>query len=373
MTAYYNEIDPNAAEWTRELIKAGLIADGEVDERSIIDVEPNDLRGFTQCHFFSGIAVWSYALRQAGWADDREVWTGSCPCQPFSCAGKGAGTADKRHLWPEFHRLIKELRPASIFGEQVGQKAGAGWFDSVQSDMEGEDYACGMVVFPACGIGAPHQRQRLYWLAELGNSTSNGCHRGRQGGKAEKGRKQRSEQKGQLSDGFEGRGVVDRLANNESGRRGKEQQDTGRVRTGTEKEENETGGFGTGCTSFGVANTSQQGLERFSWHGNGINKPRRQQEKQAGSVTKSGAHNNPRPINGFWRDADWLGCRDGKWRPVEPGSFPLVNVSSTGVGSRSNPSIQDVESTKEARVIRLKGYGNAIVAEQAKMIIEAYL
>ena len=108
MAAYYNEHDPFAAAWLRELIRAGHIAPGEVDERSIEDVLPSELRGFTQCHFFAGIGVWSYALRQAGWPDDREVWTGSCPCQPFSAAGKRGGVADERHLWPAFYHLIRE-------------------------------------------------------------------------------------------------------------------------------------------------------------------------------------------------------------------------------------------------------------------------
>jgi DNA (cytosine-5)-methyltransferase 1 len=66
--AYYNEIDEFAAQWLRNLIGEGLIAPGEVDTRSIEDVHPDDLRGFTQCHFFAGIGVWSYALRRAGMA-----------------------------------------------------------------------------------------------------------------------------------------------------------------------------------------------------------------------------------------------------------------------------------------------------------------
>ena len=65
-TAYYNEIDPFAAQWLRNLIAAGHIAPGEVDERSIEDVTPDDLRGFTQCHFFAGIGVWSHSLRRVG-------------------------------------------------------------------------------------------------------------------------------------------------------------------------------------------------------------------------------------------------------------------------------------------------------------------
>jgi len=65
MTAFYNEHDPFAAAWLRELIKAGLIAPGVVDERSIENVLPIELAGYTQCHFFAGIGVWSFALRNA--------------------------------------------------------------------------------------------------------------------------------------------------------------------------------------------------------------------------------------------------------------------------------------------------------------------
>ena len=64
MSAYYNEFDPFAAAWLRNLIAQGLIAPGDVDERSIKDVSPDDLRGYTQCHFFAGIGGWSYAARQ---------------------------------------------------------------------------------------------------------------------------------------------------------------------------------------------------------------------------------------------------------------------------------------------------------------------
>jgi len=172
MVAYYNEIDPFAAEWIRQLINQNVIAPGDVDERSIVDVQADDIKGYTQCHFFAGIGVWSYALRQAGWPDDLPVWTGSCPCQPFSAAGERKGTNDKRHLWPELHRLIAECNPPVAFGEQVAQKAGAAWFDIVQADLQKEEYAAGLAVYPACGVGAPHQRQRLYWFADaMGNTT----------------------------------------------------------------------------------------------------------------------------------------------------------------------------------------------------------
>jgi len=164
MAAYYNEYDPKAAAWLRELIKQGHIADGVVDERSIEDVKPIELMGYTQCHFFAGIGVWSYALRRAGWADDRPVWTGSCPCQPFSAAGKGAGFADERHLWPAFHHLISQCQPSVVLGEQVASKDGLAWLDLVHADLEATGYASGAVDLCAAGIGAPHIRQRLWWV-----------------------------------------------------------------------------------------------------------------------------------------------------------------------------------------------------------------
>src|SRR5512139_3012827 len=120
--AYYNEHDKYAAAWLRELIVAGMIADGDVDERSVLDVRPDELTDYTQLRLFAGIGVWSYALRCAGWPDDRPVWTGSCPCQPFSAAGKRGGTADERHLWPAWHHLISICKPATVFGEQVASK-----------------------------------------------------------------------------------------------------------------------------------------------------------------------------------------------------------------------------------------------------------
>lgn len=165
MAAYYNENNPHAAQWLRNLIAAKHIAPGDVDERSIVDVRPDDLGGHDQCHFFAGIGGWSLALRLAGWPDDRPVWTGSCPCQPFSAAGKGEAANDERHLWPFWFPLIAERRPPTVFGEQVEAAIGWGWLDAVFADLEGEGYACGASVLPACGVGAPHIRQRLWFVA----------------------------------------------------------------------------------------------------------------------------------------------------------------------------------------------------------------
>ena len=168
--AYYNEIDPYAAQWLRNLIAAGHIAPGDVDERSIVDVHPDDLKGYTQCHFFAGIGGWSIALRLAGWPDDRPVWTGSCPCQPFSVGsvahGGAKGQSDERHLWPTFYGLIEERSPPVIFGEQVADAIGWGWLDSAAWDLESQDYACAATVLRASGFNARHHRKRLYWMAD---------------------------------------------------------------------------------------------------------------------------------------------------------------------------------------------------------------
>ena len=165
MASYYNEFDPFAASWLKELIKDGLIADGEVDDRSITEVASSDLKGFKQCHFFAGIGGWSMALRLADWPDDRPVWTGSPPCQPFSVAGNQKGNSDERHLWPVFFDLIKKQAPPTVFGEQVASSIRHEWFDDLQKDLEAENYASAMVVLPACSVGAPHKRERLWFVA----------------------------------------------------------------------------------------------------------------------------------------------------------------------------------------------------------------
>jgi DNA (cytosine-5)-methyltransferase 1 len=165
---YYNDNDPKACAWLSELIAAGEIAPGHVDERSILEIKPDDLAGFDQCHFFAGIGGWAVALQWAGWPGYRSVWTGSCPCQPFSAAGKRKGAADERHLWPVFARLIRECRPECVFGEQVEGAIGQGWLDGVCADLEAEGYAVGAHVLGAHSVGAPHRRQRLYWVADAG-------------------------------------------------------------------------------------------------------------------------------------------------------------------------------------------------------------
>ncbi len=314
MVAYYNEIDNYAADWLENLIAAGHIAPGVVDRRSIVDVRGDDLKDYTQCHFFAGIAGWSLALRLAGWLDDKPVWTGSCPCQPFSAAGKRKGTADARHLWPEFARLIDECGPPVVFGEQVASKDGRSWLAGVRTDLEALGYAVGAADLCSAGIGAPHIRQRLWWVADAGASGRRALQR---------------------STGEDGRAAL------------------------------EPDGFGN---AGGVANAGTNGCDQQCGE-RGVERGARERRDQpddggaaggvadAGSQRRDGQHALLRPEEGgrheadlhevagssasFWDAADLLPCTDGKARRVEPGTFPLAH----GV---------------PARVGRLRAYGNAI-------------
>ncbi|QMV74997.1 DNA cytosine methyltransferase [Comamonas piscis] len=371
--AYYNEIDKFAAQTLRNLIAAGHIAPGDVDERSIEDVHPDDLRPYTQCHFFAGVGVWSYALRAAGWPDDRSVWTGSCPCQPFSQAGQGSAFDDERHLWPAFHHLISERRPAAILGEQVASKDADPWLDLVHTDMEALAYAFGAVAFPSAGVGAPHIRDRTYWLAVRGAGRRLGAG-GAAGGLAYP--QHRGLEIGQPPGTGAGAalssGAAVRLANSHKHGRAALSLDRGN----DQKHHVEPCG-----QSGGLADTADQRQHggRPSQASDGRDAPRLESERlrNAGGVDNperlgldqigNGDHRGndgqlpgpamqgsagPGPVNGLWRAADWLLCRDGKWRPVEPGTFPLAHGAA-------------------ARVGRLRAYGNAINAQAAQTFIEA--
>ncbi|MGM8527664.1 DNA cytosine methyltransferase [Enterobacter asburiae] len=361
--AYYNEIDPFAAQWLRNLIAGGHIAPGEVDERSIEDVTPDDLRGFTQCHFFAGIGVWSHSLRLAGWPDDKPVWTGSCPCQPFSAAGKGDGFADERHLWPAFFHLISECRPQHVFGEQVAAGNANEWFDLVQADLEGMGYAFGLTPFPSAGIGAPHIRERAYWVA---NSASE-QHNQRNNSTDERGWQGGSEQNrmgGGIVRMADASGErfhrVDSLLQREGSGRGSEN-----------LSEVAWNSVANGVADANVGISSHEWKQRNSEYG---------QSEENGSTLWRGSEGvwskpflrsaGALEVNGFWRDADWLLCRDGKWRPVEPGTFPLVDGAAARMG-RVEPRVARVASSN--RVGRLKGYGNAINAQAAAAFISAYM
>ena len=354
MAAYYNEIEPYAAEWLRNLIKAGHIADGEVDTRSIVDVQPFDLQGFDQCHFFAGIGGWSHALRLAGWPDDRPVWTGSCPCQPFSVAGKGGGVNDERHLWPHFYRLIRACRPNVVVGEQVAGKAGYGWFDGVRADLETDHYACRAVDIPALAVNAPHIRQRLYWTA---CSVADGDDGGRQWGS----RDGDGERDGQAGERHEDHGLFagcgeDRryVADTEISGWGQGVENAGRVREGDSLQ---------GSSGRPSQHGDAQPVHMADANNCGsFTQSNRNNRKVDGTVSgkESAGHQSticftPRSSdNSFWSDHIWLTGSDGKSRRAKPG-LPLL---AHGVSNR---------------VGRLRAYGNAIVPPLAAEVIKALM
>jgi DNA (cytosine-5)-methyltransferase 1 len=172
MTAYYNEISAHKAETTRILCGWDEIAPGFVDERSIEEVQPEDIADYTQHHFFAGAGGWSLALRNAEWPDDLPVWSGSCPCQSFSISGSQRGKSDPRHLWPQWFRLIKSCKPPIIFGEQVESAIRHGWLDEVSNDLGAQGYTTEAFILPS-QIVAEHKRDRIYFVAVANPSSGN--------------------------------------------------------------------------------------------------------------------------------------------------------------------------------------------------------
>lgn len=317
MNAYYNEFDPKAAAWLREVIKAGHIAPGDVDERSITDVHPDDLKPYTQCHFFAGIGGWSLALRLAGWADEAPVWTGSCPYQPFSVANtESIGEEDPRHLWPAFAKLINARQPSVVFGEQVASKDGRFWLSGVFADLEAMGYHRAAADLCAAGVGAPHIRQRLYWLAYANYA------RPQRRRRAEL--RERADQRSAWTSGDAGR-VADSDGERFSQRSEQDSQSERSEQQASRRHDTlRCGGAG------GMEHPESDGREQ------------RWTKPGGGSIASRCG----------WSDFDVLPFRDGKFRRVESGTFPLAHGVPERVGL-------------------LRGYGNAIVAPLAAEFIAA--
>lgn len=333
---YYNEWDPQAAAWLRELISERLIPRGLVDERSITEVKAEDLEGFTQCHFFAGIGGWPLALQLAGVDHRTPLWTGSPPCQPFSAAGKQLGQFDPRHLAPVFLDLISQCRPPVLFGEQVAPAIAKSWMCDLQAHLEGEDYAVGFAVLPACGVGAPHKRERLFFGAHsMANARNVECEQ--QSDKQRTRIQFKDASSPERGDGFS--------VNSAGLRSVADTDDTRLERRGGVPERAGEQPSRPGSMGRGMADTGYSaGFPGEPWA----------IERGLSQGTEKDAALRPDTHHGFWSDADWLGCRDGKFRPVEPGTFPLAN----GI---------------PARVGRLRGYGNAIVPQVAAEFITAFM
>jgi DNA (cytosine-5)-methyltransferase 1 len=457
--AYYNEFDRDAAAWLRKLIELGQIAPGTVDERSICSVDPIELRSFAQVHLFAGIGVWSYALRRAGWGDEREVWSGSCPCQPYSSAGKQDGFADERHLWPEMFRLVRELRPPTIFGEQVAAKGALEWWDLVAGDLEGADYAATAFDLPAASVGAPHLRSRLFWVADTSvprcegygessgvpeafavvditgkfsnvgvvvDTTSDRWQRCGEDGAVQTGCESESVASGELSIGSQRPSVTGNLAYTNSSRGcggwfGSASDDGSEWRATYQWSQSVAGSQGYCPVSFLADSGGCQSASGFD----GGSGSRGSQIGGEGTVTGDGGASN------FWDECWWVGCRDGKYRATGISIAPLASYEcldrerigvelaraadellgngdgtgssqaaqrfataicdtrnwgsiksraskvadglAAGVGSSGDLSPQTAQNTSEARGMRLRGYGNAIVAPLTIEFISAYL
>jgi DNA (cytosine-5)-methyltransferase 1 len=311
---YYNEFHPPAAAILRGLIADKLIPEGHVDDRSITEIQPSDIAGYTQCHFFAGIGGWPLALQLAGWPTNQPVWTGSCPCQPFSSAGKQKGKSDERHLWPVWFRLIRECRPSVCFGEQVASAITHGWLDEVADDLEGEGYAIGAAVLPACSVGAPHRRDRLWFVADNDSKRCNG-----------EPISIRKEQKENIKINRSCDGDV---ADTKGNGWGQSNEDTRGGATGVYTEQ--------GAMSCNNSNGTMVNA----------NEPRSQRRV---INPERGSERSP------WETSlGWLTGADGKLRPV----MPRVRLLAHGFPER---------------VACLHGFGNAIVPQVAATFIETYM
>lgn len=363
---YYNEFDPFVAQWLRNLISEGLIPDGEVDERSIADVHADDVRKFIQCHFFAGIGGFPLALRLAGFPEDRNIWTGSCPCQPFSIAGKGKGAADERHLWPHLFRLISECRPTIAIGEQVAGKAGLTWLDGVFADLDAANYHREAFNLSACSVNSPHIRQRLYWFCkDMGKPNSAGWNE-----------RQLATKRMGYRDTTVSRGSDSRYDDVADTRNKRSQ---GRVCGGKDTQRKNIERYvrrdGAAYSGSGLADTSCEGRQQDTRSASGHEETNRREgwhinQQNSDNVPTSNGEGN------FWANSIWLKGSDGKtrrapWLP-QSGFCGLANGIPEGmVGLR--PSVPLLTTQTESRAGKLKALGNAIVPPLAAEFIKAIM
>ena len=242
------------------------------------------------------------------------------PCQPLSVAGQRQGDVDQRHLWPAFHRLIAERRPATILGEQVAGKDGREWMAAVRADLEALGYAVGVACLPAAGLGAPHLRYRLFWVAHAASRRSLGSID----------RRERDEGGGPQQP--PGNGPSGLLAYAERQRvRGEARNDDGAPGeiSGEVRQQRLRPDGGPGAATGVLADAQGNRCDL---------KPGVADLKAGAGIVgidqpaNGGRIGWPRPPNGFWSDADWIFCRDGKWRPAQSSILALAHGTSPRLG-----------------------------------------
>lgn len=343
---FYNDFEPFACEWLGNLIAAKELPQGDVDGRSIKEIKGSELGKYRSCHFFAGIGGWPYAFRLAGWPiDDVPVWSGSCPCQPYSNAGKRKGNADERNLWPDFFRLIRECRPQYVFGEQVPGSIGHGWLDGISADLEEEGYAVGSCVLGAHSVGSPHIRQRLFWIAYSRQFAPRGVQR----------------TNGNASTKRTSQAVDDpRCCKN--GGMGDSSRTTSEWYARSVFESKKEGGgerIGDGDCFVGPtdAGDSVCGMANL----------------QSTRCGRQVAEKRRFDFGSNWDDCRIIDCRDGKSRRVGSRVSPLAHGLSRKLGQRI-PELRSVlPSARNNRTGRLKGYGNAINPYVAAVFIRAFM
>ena len=327
--AWYNDSDPFCSRWLLNLVAAGGLPAGVVDRRDIAEVCAQDVFPHPQAHLFAGIGGWPLALELAGWGT-APVWSASLPCQPFSLAGRKGGVTDRRHLWPVFVPLVDQLRPPVIFGEQVASPLGREWLAGVRLDLEALGYAVGAADLCAAGVGAPHIRQRLFWVANAGDEGSGrGTTGGLRGGTGQD-RVRSQEPRRQRSTG--GLGNTDREGPQGRGERSDEHADQ----------------WSPG--EAGAAGRLGDAAHGSRWWPQGQPEP----GKPEGTLGGSGSS---RPAGNYWSRFDVVPRRDPRghvWCRVEPGTFPMAH----GV---------------PGRVGRISAYGNAIVPQVAEVFVRAFM
>ena len=384
---WYNENNAFAADWLRLLIQAGQISRGPINEQSISSLGSDDCEATS--HFFAGIGGWDYALQLAGWPPGLPVWTGSCPCQPFSAAGKKKGTEDERHLWPVWLKLIAECRPPTIFGEQVASPLGREWFTGVRADLEALGYAVGCADLCVASVSAPGIRQRLFWVAySTGMFGPKHEYEQRAGSRGAEGPHDSAE-RGRAAVGVAdadvgGRGARIRQDDERQPYTTRRSEDSGVVlpngtgrqqgRLTTEAPRYRGPSLSAGCTG-GLGNASIDRERPFN--GESAEGPRQEIEDRGSGLSS------------FWSDSDFIYCADEKCRRIESSTFPLAY----GFPKHLRPLRARLEgmgySPKEVRRIlrrprtllalasrsrngRLRGYGNAINPQVAAVFIQAY-